>query len=81
MKLIAYVKEKRTGERLYIERDNYQTKKDFISDLRGNGYAVSCCHTPAQHEKWLRMIDRAGAWGLKNITQAKIWQKNGWLND
>lgn len=80
MKLIAYVKDKRTSERLYIERDNYTTKRDFISDLRGNGYAVSEVHTPEQHEQYLDMLDKAGRWGLKNVTQAKRWNKLGWLN-
>ena len=78
MKLIAFVKDKSSGERLFIERD-YNAKKDFISDLRGNGYKVSYVHTPEQHEQYIKMLDVAGGRGVKSVRQAKLWAKMGWL--
>lgn len=78
MKLIAYVKD--NGSRQYIERDNYKTKKDFMSDLRGNGYKVSYIHTPEQHEQYIKMLDIAGGRGAKSVRQAKLWAKWGLLN-
>lgn len=78
MKLIAFVKDKSSGERLFIERD-YNAKKDFISDLRGNGYKVSYVHTPEQHEQYIKMLDVAGGRGAKSVAQAKRWAKLGWL--
>lgn len=38
----AIVKNKETGERTIIKSD-YNSKKDFLKDLRSNGYAVSDC--------------------------------------
>lgn len=78
MKLIAFVKDKSSGERLFIERD-YNAKKDFISDLRGNGYKVSYVHTPEQHEQYIKMLDVAGGRGAKSVRQAKLLAKLGWL--
>lgn len=39
MRYIASVKDRETKELMLIERD-YPTKKAFMSDLHGNGYAV-----------------------------------------
>ena len=36
----AFVKEKQSKEYLFVESD-YKTKKDFIQDLKSNGYAVN----------------------------------------
>lgn len=78
MKLIAFVKDKSSGERLFIERE-YNAKKDFISDLRSNGYKVSYVHTPEQHEQYIKMLDVAGGRGAKSVRQAKLLAKLGWL--
>lgn len=39
-KLIASVIDKETKELVIIERDNYETKKQFREDLAYNGYSV-----------------------------------------
>lgn len=58
MKLIAFVKEGVFSGRLqYIERDNYKSKKDFISDLRGNGYKVRYVHTEEEQESWMKFLN------------------------
>lgn len=58
MKLIAFVKETTFPGRLqYIERDNYKTKKDFRSDLHGNGYIVRYIHTPKEQESWMKFLN------------------------
>ena len=50
--MFAYVKEKATKKNAII-RSAYATKKNFISDLRHNGYAVRyvCLDTPEEIEK------------------------------
>ena len=40
MKLIASVVDRETGKLVVIERDTYETKKQFREDLVNNGYSI-----------------------------------------
>lgn len=39
-KLIASVADRETGKLVIIERDTYETKRQFREDLAGNGYSI-----------------------------------------
>lgn len=40
-KYSAVVKERETGKIVLLENYEYETKKSFIEDIRGNGYTVN----------------------------------------
>lgn len=68
MNLIAFVKNKYGDKSLeYIRRSNYASKKAFIADLRGNGYAIRYVMTDNEWRDWLFFI---GTGGYRNHSEA-----------
>ena len=55
----ALVTDKKTGKKIYIE-SSYHTKKMFICDLRGNGYAVDPSRVKNKRE-FDRIINKTNA--------------------
>jgi hypothetical protein len=62
MKYKAFVTDKENGKRLTIARD-YPTKREFVFDLRRNGYAVDPSRVKTEKE-----FDR-----IINTTDAQEW--------
>ena len=65
MMYIAAVRDKRTRE-LTIVKSDYETKKDFEEDLRGNGYSIRFISTEDKFdedcEKWHQRNERSKAY-------------------
>lgn len=61
----AIVKDKQSKRRIIIERE-YETKADFIKDLRGNGYGVNAIKVKEAEE-----FDR-----IINETNCEPWDWN-----
>lgn len=57
------------------EFDICESKKELAAELRRNGYKVRGIWTPAQYDSRVAFIDKAGASGARNITQAKKFAK------
>ena len=77
MKLIAFVKEGVFSGRLqYIERDNYKSKKDFISDLRGNGYKVRYVHTESEQKSWINYLNHCGGYMSHHTPTYHAWRRS-----
>lgn len=79
MKLIAFVKENVFPGRLqYIERD-YKSKKDFRSDLHGNGYIIRYIHTEKEQESWLDYLNHEGGYMCFHSVAYRMWRRK-WNN-